>query len=92
MSNTAWIMIGLAFIVLAAGIGIYLYQKSKNDAAQINADRLAAIQAGVAGATSQGYQSTGFGSFFQSIFGTALNSELTKAAIPLAGSYLASQK
>jgi uncharacterized protein YpmB len=86
MSNTAWVMIGLVFIVLAVAIGIYLYQKSKNDAAEINAQKLAAIQAGVAGAASQGYQASGFASFFQNILGTTLNSKTTQTLIPLAAS------
>jgi len=82
MSNTGWIMIGLVFVVLAAVIGIYLYQKSKNDALAINAQKLAALQGGLNSATAQGYQASGLGGFISGIFGTALNSDTTKALAP----------
>ena len=71
MSNTSWIVIGIIAVALVIIIGIYLYQKSKNEADSINKDKLAIIQASLGGTLGQGYQQAGLGGWISSLLNSS---------------------
>lgn len=71
MSDKAWIILGVVAVALVIVIGIFLYQKSKNDAEQINKDKLLALQAGLGGTVQQGYQQAGVGGWITSLLGSS---------------------
>lgn len=74
MSNNFWLALVIFAIVLAGMIGIYLYQKSKVEAQQVTADKLAIINASLSGSLKSGTQSFGAGSWFNSLLTGVLNS------------------
>ena len=71
MSNTGWVMMSIVLILLILIIGVFMYQKSKNDAAAINAQKLAVLSGGLNGTLTQGYQSSGFGGFIKNVLGSS---------------------
>ena len=71
MSNTTWIVIGIVAVALIIIIGVYLYQKSKNEADAINKDKLAIIQASLGGTLGQGYQQAGVGGWISSLLNSS---------------------
>ncbi len=70
MTNTSWIIIGLISVSLIIVIGIFLYQNSKNAAEEISKQKLAVIQASLAGTLGQGYQKAGLGGWISNILGS----------------------
>lgn len=71
MSDRGWLILGIVAVALVIVIGIFLYQKSKNDAAQINKDKLLALQAGLGGTLQQGQQQGGVGGWITSLLGSS---------------------
>ena len=86
MSNTTWIVIGLIVISLIVVVGVYSYQKSKNEAESINKEKLAIIQASLGGTIGQGYQQAGVGGWITSL----LNSNVANQLTPFIGKSLIS--
>lgn len=84
MSNTFWLIIGVAIIALIAVVGVYLYQKSKNEAEAINQQKLQVLTASLGGTLQQGQQSAGFGGWIKDLLGS---SSVTALASGFGSSY-----
>lgn len=72
MSNTFWIITGIAIIALIAIVGIYLYQKSKNEAEAINQQKLQVLASSLGSTLQQSQQSSGgFGGWIKDLLGSS---------------------
>lgn len=71
MSNNGWIITSVILVLLIIVIGGIMYKKSKNDAAAINAQKLAILSGGLNSTLTQGYQSSGFGGFIKNVLGSS---------------------
>ena len=79
MGKTGYIMLGIALVALFAVIGIYLYQKTKNDAELVNQQKLLALQQGLHNTQTQGGQLGGIFGFL----GGLANSQTGQSLVPV---------
>jgi len=81
MSNTAWIVIGLIFVALAASIGIYLYQKAKSDNEKLNNEKLAILTGSLGSTVQLGQTKAGLGGFINDFLGSSSGSSIVSSLL-----------
>jgi hypothetical protein len=84
MTNTGWLVIGLIFVSLFLVVGVFLYQKSKNEAELIRQQRLSGLQNSVTQTLIEGNKGSGVGGFLSN----TLNSQGGASIISLIGGAL----